>query len=411
MSVFDFDENLIQVTDFDVCGKLPDPFICNDGTRLSDPALWENRREEIYESAVNLQFGHMPPKPEFLTVEPLYCSKKGRPHSYRIHTGRKEHPISFTMTLFKANVEQKPPVVISGDMCFPYPFDREYINTFLDNGISFCTFNRCELAPDIAASSLRNLGGEGPEFDLCSKIFDEIKEKNCGGQLKACYPEYDFGTTAAWAWGYSRVVDALEILDNADLGLIAFTGHSRGGKTALLAGAVDTRAAIVNPNAPCIGGGSCYRLRIKAITEDGEEKPSEPLSNICKTFPAWMGPKMEEYVDREQELPFDTHYLLSLVAPRVLLSTEAASDIWSNPVGIWQSNMAAREVYKFLGCEENLIWNYRRGYHYQKIEDISQLVNVILNRKNGVPLNENFYKLPFKPMELIFDWRAPKGEK
>lgn len=407
MDYFDFNDDLIQVTQYELKGKLPDPFVCNDGTRLTHPKDWEKRRKEIYDAAVTLQYGHMPPEPEFLEVEPLYLSSKGRPHSYRIITGRREHPVSFTMTLFKANVEEKPPVVISGDLCFPYAFNKDYLNTFLDNGISFCTFNRCELAPDVAASSLRNIGKEDGEYPLAEKIFETIKTKNCGGQLKECYPEYDFGATAAWAWGYSRVVDALEILQNVDLGLIAFTGHSRGGKTSLLAGAVDTRAAIVNTNAPCMGGGSCYRLMIRAINEDGVEKPSEPLSNICKTFPAWMGPEMESYVGREEELPFDTHYLLSLVAPRVLLSTEAGSDIWSNPVGIWQSNMAAREVFKFLGCEENLIWNYRRGYHFQRLEDIGQLVNVIRHKKYGEPLNEHFFKLPFKPMAPIFDWKCP----
>lgn len=407
MDYFDIHEDLIKITQYDVKGKLPDPFLCNDGTRLTDPKDWEKRRKEIFESAVTLQYGHMPPEPEFLEVEPIYVSKKGRPNSYRIITGRRDHPVSFVMVLFKTDREEKCPVVVSGDLCFPYAFDKEYLNTFLDNGINFCTFNRCELAPDVAASSLKNIGEQNGEYELTSEVFEVIKTKNCGGALKACYPEYDFGATAAWAWGYSRVVDALEILGNVDLDMIAFTGHSRGGKTALLAGAVDTRAAIVNPNAPCMGGGSCYRLRIKAITEDGEEKPSEPLENICRVFPAWMGPEMDRYVDREEELPFDTHYLLSLVAPRVLFSSEAASDIWSNPVGIWQSNQAAREVYKFLGCEENHIWYYRKGYHFQRLEDIGQLVNVIKHKQLGEPLNDHFFKTPFKPMEPIFDWKCP----
>ncbi len=36
------------------------------------------------------------------------------------------------------------------------------------------------------------------------------------------------------ALGYSRVVDYLETLENADTDKIVVTGHSRGGKTALL---------------------------------------------------------------------------------------------------------------------------------------------------------------------------------
>ena len=63
----------------------------------------------------------------------------------------------------------------------------------------------------------------------------------------------------------------------------------------MLAGAVDERAAIVNPNAACAGGCSCYRLNIKAIIEDGvAEKASEPLSNIVHHFPLWLGKGMRE---------------------------------------------------------------------------------------------------------------------
>jgi hypothetical protein len=90
-------------------------------------------------------------------------------------------------------------------------------------------------------------------------------------------------------------------LGNVDLSTIAFTGHSRGGKTALLAGVLDERATIVNPNEACAGGCSNYRLVINAITEDGEEKPSEPISNIFHHFPAWMGKDLKEYIGREAD--------------------------------------------------------------------------------------------------------------
>lgn len=58
------------------------------------------------------------------------------------------------------------------------------------------------------------------------------------------YPEYDWATLSVWAWGYSRVVDYLVTLENVDKDKIVVTGHSRGGKTALLAGAMDLRIAI-----------------------------------------------------------------------------------------------------------------------------------------------------------------------
>jgi hypothetical protein len=191
---------------------------------------------------------------------------------------------------------------------------------------------------------------------------------------------------------------------------IAFTGHSRGGKTAALAGVLDERAAIVNPNATCAGGCSSHRITIEAETEDGEIKPSERISNILKVFPAWMGEGMLEYSDNEGELPFDSHEFKALVAPRILFVSEAASDIWANPVGSYQTTEAAAEVYEFLGCGENLYWHFRRGYHYQKIEDIELLVNIIRHKAFGDALSDKFYKLPFKPIEKAYSWVRPKKE-
>jgi hypothetical protein len=204
-------------------------------------------------------------------------------------------------------------------------------------------------------------------------------------------------------------VDALERLGFADNDCIVFTGHSRGGKTAMLAGALDSRAAIVNPNETCAGACSCYRHRMSAIDENGKSGVSETLDRLVSVFPSWLGVQMKDYIDREEELPFDSHYLKAMVAPRVLFVSEAASDIWADPVGSWMTSVAAAEVYKLLGAEENIYWYFRSGYHYHKIEDVLQLVNVIRHVRYGEALNDKYFKTPFKQPELAFDWRAPEG--
>lgn len=401
-------ENLLTITKYELLGKLPDPFVFDDGRRVETDADWEKRRVEIYKSAVELQYGTMPPKPEFLDVEPLYIGAPGKPSGYRITTGTRKDPITFKMVMIRAR-SKKAPAVISGDLCFQYAYDKEYIDTFIKNDISLVLFDRTELAPDIAEYNLKNLHAEeSGEYKKGREILNSLESGSCGGQVKKAYPEYTFGATGAWAWGYSRCVDALEILGNVDTELIAFTGHSRGGKTAALAGAVDTRAKIVNPNATCAGGNSSYRINIEAKDENGDIKTSEPLSNIFKVFPSWMGQGLKEYIGRENELPFDSHYLKALVAPRVLFVSEAAGDIWANPVGSYQTTEAAAEVYKFLGCEENLYWYFRRGGHYQKIEDIEQLVNIINHLRSGEEINGKFFKLPFKYIEKAYDWNCPE---
>ncbi|MBE6532152.1 MAG: hypothetical protein E7676_01425 [Ruminococcaceae bacterium] len=400
-------EELIKILNYRLKGELPNPFIFDDGTPLRSAADWERRRAEIYKSTIELQYGTMPPKPDFLRVELLYTSCS-YPNSYRIVTGTKESPISFIMYVFRADSKKKAPAVIDGDMCFSYLYDEAFIKAFTDNGIDLVCFNRCELATDVAAYSLDEIMSGTGEAEIARAALDEILENGCGGQVKRAYPDYSFGTLGAWAWGYSRCVDALEILGFTDMDTIAFTGHSRGGKTAALAGALDERASIVNPNGSCSGGYGSYRISIDAETEDGEIKTSEPLSNILHHFPAWLGEGMREYVDREELLPFDSHYLKALVAPRALLVTEGASDIMANPVGSHQTTEAAGEVYKFLGCEDKLFWQIRSGKHTHGGEDVRALVSVIRHIKYGEPLYEGLFKLPFKPIEKAYKWTSPE---
>lgn len=376
----EFDENLISIQSICVKGKLPDPFVMNDGSPVKTAADWELRRQEMYRSAVELQYGTMPPQPEFLNVERL--DDNALIHNYRITTGRKDHPVSFIMRIVLPASKGKFPAIVDGDLCWRYAFNKEYLETVTGNGIAFVLFNRLELAPD-----RRTDREEGP--------------------LYRCYPEYTFSALGAWAWGYARCVDALEQLDYIDKDNIAFTGHSRGGKTALLAGVLDKRAAIVNTNESGAGGAGCYRLDMEALDEEGNLRKNEQLADLLRSFPFWFNPEMAPYVGREEELPFDEHFLKALVAPRILLETDAASDIWASPVGSWQTSMAAKEVYRFLGCEDNLVHTFRPGFHEHKPRDLQTLVNVMKAKIAGQPLCEDNFRLPFPEQELIFDWRCP----
>ena len=276
-----FDEKIIKVTEYDVLGKLPDPFLKPDGTRASSIEEYEELKKEHYKSVVELQYGTIPPKPEFLKIEKINKGRKST--SYRITTGREAFPVSFTMRVFAPQTEEKCPVVVNGDFGFDYAFESGYLDAMLDSGIGVVYFDRTELVPDV-----RDAGRDAPLYN--------------------CYPEYTFGALGAWAWGYSRCVDALEQLDIFDLDWIAFTGHSRGGKTAMLAGVLDERAKIVNPNETNAGSCSCYRIHMKAINEDGIEKKSETLSDILNKFDFWFGRGMDSYADCEEPLPFDAHF-------------------------------------------------------------------------------------------------------
>ena len=407
MKYQDVHEDLIKILEYCEMSKLPDPFLMEDGSRVKNVSDWERRRAEIYKTAVELQYGKMPPKPEFLEVEPL---EHGRLSAYRIVTGTKECPISFLMKVFMPQKKGKFPVVSSGDLCWDLYFDPQRVKTFVDNDIALVIFDRTELAPDINGYHLEMMEEGTPLYEMTKKAFETEFTGARQGQLYRTYPDCDCGAIGAWAWGYSRCVDALELLGAFDLSCITFTGLSRGGKTALLAGALDERAAIVSPAGSGTGGSGAYRIKVKQLNEDGSEHISEPLEILEKNFPFWMGKGMKEYHFNEDKLPFDSHFLKAMVAPRVLFTADGASDAWANPVGVWQTNEAAREVYKLYGKPENLLWYVRRGFHNQTVEDMEQLVNVIRHVKYGEPLNERYHKLPFAPMAPAFDWCCPTEE-
>jgi hypothetical protein len=89
--------------------------------------------------------------------------------------------------------------------------------------------------------------------------------------------------------------------------------------------------------------------------------------------------------------------------------SEAADDIWANPVGSLMTTRAAAEVYKFLGSPENLYWYFRPGYHYHKVDDLKMLINLIKHKTEGRALDENFFKAPFPEPAPIYDWTSPEN--
>ena len=380
--------NKLEVVSYEPLGKLPDLFRFEDGREVKTRADWEERRGELYRSAVELQYGTMPPEPEFLEVEPLFYNYHAE-LVCRVHTGTRAHPVSFRMQIcFPKGCEGKRevldhydgprfPVLINGDGSFMSTYRVDKIPC--QNEIGYVIFDRTELAHDVKGEGRR----KGPLYET--------------------YPDYTFGAIGAWAWGYSRCVDALLKLDIVEPEHIAFTGGSRGGKTAALAGVLDARASFVNPHITCAGGCACYRVHMEAIDHENKLRSSERLSDIFANFGFWFGEGMGEYVEREQDLPFDSHFIKALIAPRVLYVSDGAHDVWANPIGTWQTSMAAKEAYRFLGAEDNLYWSFRNGGHALTEEDMTRLCGLIRHVWYGDPLPDGLFETPFDEPELLFD--------
>jgi hypothetical protein len=148
-----------------------------------------------------------------------------------------------------------------------------------------------------------------------------------------------WGTIAAWAWGISRVVDFLQGVREIDKTRIAAVGHSRLGKTALLAAALDDRIALAIPHQAGCGG-----------TAPSRGKVGESVKQINTSFPHWFCGTFKEFNDCPDRLPFDQNCLAALVAPRPLLFTNAVEDTWANPDGQFHVLQAADPVYRLLGA-------------------------------------------------------------
>ncbi len=160
------------------------------------------------------------------------------------------------------------------------------------------------------------------------------------GVQRAIGKDVDWGTIAAWAWGYQRVIDYLVTDADIDATAIIAVGHSRLGKTALLAGAFDDRIAVVIPHQAGCGG-----------TAPSRGKIGESVKRINTSFPHWFNGAFKKFNDQPDKLPFDQHCLVAMCAPRPVLLSNAVEDTWANPDGQFEMLVAADPVYRLVGSK------------------------------------------------------------
>jgi hypothetical protein len=356
--------------------ELPDLFLFQDGTRVQSVADWDRRRRELLGQLLDIEYGHLPPVPMHMGVELIFAGEwrqlAAKHCLYRI-VPEPEQMFGFTMDLLIPKGNGPFPAVVIGDTCWDILND-EIKRVLLSRNFIIAQFNRVELAPDNGRA------------DRISGLY-------------RLYPEGDFGAVAAWAWGYHRCVDALCTLDVVAKDKISAVGASRGGKAALLAGATDERIAITAPNDSGCSGAGCYRFQ-------GEG--SETLKEMIEGAAHWLSPNMRQYVGRANELPFDQHALKAVVAPRALLTTEALGDHYANPTGTWLTYLAAREVYRFLGKEEQIGIHYREGGHDHILADWEAFLDFASWMFNGVAPARSFNQCPFSDLPVAFSWAKPE---
>lgn len=143
-------------------------------------------------------------------------------------------------------------------------------------------------------------------------------------------PQHPWGAVAAWAYQFSSFSHALGALGHETT--IAY-GHSRYGKSALLAAAYDESIDAVIAHQSGTGGASLSR-----------QKKGETVLEITQSYPHWFTPPYSE-----ENLTYDQHHLLALIAPRPLLLGNAKRDVWSDPEGAFRAARGATPIYQLYG--------------------------------------------------------------
>jgi len=290
--------------------KLPDPFMTIAGTRIASRSEWQCRRAEISAQIQNYEAGQKNPKdPGAVTA-----TVSGKTLTVNV-LGK-----SFTVSITLPRGDGPFPAIIGLDgMSIP-------VSGSLDSlGVAQINFDTNKMG--------NQSGSRGTGF-----FYDVNGDKSVGALM-------------AWAWGVSRVIDALEVTPDAkiDPKRIGITGCSRNGKGALAVGAYDERFKLVIPQESGSGGSGNWRVSQWMLSQG---QSTQTLSEITGEN-VWFRSNFSQFGNSVNKLPFDHHALEGLVAPRALLVIEN-NILWLGPQSSWSGANAARGVWQALAVTDRM---------------------------------------------------------
>ena len=375
--------------------KLPDPFLKEDGNRVVTLEDWNLRRQEIKDMIINIQYGSMPNSPEKVTITNLesktldggetqdelyfdFVPKRDQPE---IKFGMNVTVLSPSVEAVKRRQNSVKDFGVNGIPALIY-VGKSVFYDLLQNGYMMICYENNQLEP-------MEMGN--PIIGPAQQAYEELEPG-----------KYSWGSISVWAWGALQLLEYALTLTAINKKQIMISGHSRNGKTALLAGALDDRIAIVNPaGSGCAGAGSYLAL--------GDDCEDLAALTSRKRWWTWTHPDFEKWAGREKDLPFDQHFLMGLVAPRPLLRTEGHNDLWANPKGTYASFLATQPIYDFLGTPKRNGIHIREGGHYQGEEDSAALLAFADWHFFNLPPKHNFQEELSENMKLptLFHWTRP----
>ena len=141
----------------------------------------------------------------------------------------------------------------------------------------------------------------------------------------------------AWAYAYAAVAEQFGRDPRIDANAITALGHSRYGKSALIAAAwSDSIAAAIAHQSGFAGAAS------------SQSDTGETLLRMTATYPHWLRPGLADELRTGWRPAFDQHYLLALAAPKPVLLGNGRRDVWSDPNSSFRIARAASPAYDAL---------------------------------------------------------------
>jgi len=363
--------------------KLPNPFESLDGTKITTKDQWKCRREEIGAMYEKVMYGEKPRNPE--KVEGSISGS-----TFTVKVSDKGKSASFTVTINGAGTKDNPKPALIG------------------------------FGGGMMGNSCGSLGNSISGLDIAQIIFnpDNVAPESNRGQGKF-YDIYgsnaEAGTIMAWAWGVSRVIDALEATPEAgiDVKHLGITGCSRWGKGSLAVGAFDARIALTIPQESGSGGASLWRVGAQVNKQKGKQFVQG--LNSAGSEGNWMKTSFKNYDGKENTLPFDQHMLVSMVAPRALLILDNAGQEWLGEVPSNYCGQASKEVFDALGVTENYTYSQEGGHSHCSLpngqfDEVKDYINKYLLEKETktgkIDYTKNSEKISWNKSDWI-DWETP----
>ena len=359
----------------------PDPLVLKNGDAVTTVSEWENqRRPEILQLFAEHMYGEMPAAPKVTAIvqeeDRGYMGGAATKKRITLSYGPEGTPAIHLLVVVPNRVASLPPVFLGLNFYGNHsvlddssiPLTRQWVperasgvvNNRATEAARGTAAVRWSIADVIergyASATLYHADVDPDKDDFSDGVHTHI---SVAGSTERT--DSSWGTIAAWAWGLHRAVDYLITDPDIDGSRIAVMGHSRNGKAALLAGAIDERIGLVISNQSGCGGAALSK-----------RKMGETVKAINTRFPHWFNKNFRKYNDNEEMLPLDQHLLIALIAPRPVLVTSARGDEWADPKGEFQALLAVDPVYRLYGKQglaasemppDNSLIGTTSGYH------------------------------------------------